>query len=263
MLKKILISSGGVFGGVLVVGLVLPSTYRVERTTLLRAPTGRVYPHVADPKRWREWTPWQEAAYPEAQWAFGSQAGPGAVRSWSGERVGRGSLVLTRADPETGVAYDVSLDGGRFLAQGTIAFASSEDGTWVTWVDSGDVGGNPFLHYLVPWIEARLGRDLDQALLQLQRVVRDAPAEVVEATPAPEPVPETAPAVAAPVPDAGPAPMEDAGPAPAVDAGHDAGHAPDAGVLPAASEEPAPSGTPTSAESSLPEAAPEDAGPTH
>ncbi len=38
MLKKILIASATLVGLLLVTGLVLPSTFRVERSTLIQAP---------------------------------------------------------------------------------------------------------------------------------------------------------------------------------------------------------------------------------
>ncbi|ATB28572.1 SRPBCC family protein [Melittangium boletus] len=276
MLKKILISFGSLLGFVLVLGFVLPSTYRVERSTLLRAPAEAVYPHVADPRRWRAWVPWHEEHYPDGQWAFGSTSGAGAVRSWSGERVGRGTLSLSEAEPSKGVAYVASLDGGRFRARGRISFTSSEDGTLVTWVDEGEVGGNPFLHYLVPLVEARLGRDFERALAQLHRVVEAdafletevkpepaAPPEqaaVPLPTAEPEPVPPALPEVSAPlVQDAGVA--LDAGMAldAGTDADADAGMALDAGTAPVPVE-PSTTAAPTSAEPSLPAPAQEDGG---
>ena len=259
MLKKILISFGSLLGFVLALGFVLPSTYRVERSTLLRASAEAVYPHVADPKRWRDWVPWHEGHYPGGQWVFGSTSGAGAVRSWNGEDVGRGTLSLSEAEPSKGVAYVASLDGGRFRAQGRISFTSSEDGTHVTWVDEGEVGGNPFLHYLVPLVEARLGRDFEQALAGLQRMVEEAPPEAevkpepsvppAQATvPTPTPTPTPEPVPPAP-PEASPPPVQDAGTAPV----QDAGTAPvqDAGTAPApAPVETSPTAAPTSAEPS-------------
>ncbi|AKJ07353.1 polyketide cyclase/dehydrase/lipid transport protein [Archangium gephyra] len=200
MLKKILIASATLVGLLLAIGLVLPSTFRVERSTLLQAPPEAVYPYVANLERWREWGPWRAEKYPGSQWVFGGpQEGVGAVHSWSGGSVGNGTLSLTQADPKTGVAYDMSVEQGRYLVHGRISFAPEGQGTRVTWVDEGDLGGNPFAHYLVPLIRSRLGGYLEEGLAGLAKQVRPGPLPA-EAQPEPAPVPvEQAEAPARPV----------------------------------------------------------------
>ncbi|WP_158501669.1 SRPBCC family protein [Vitiosangium sp. GDMCC 1.1324] len=195
MLKKILIASATVVTFVLVIGLALPSKYRVERSTTVRASSEAVYAAVADLRRWQDWVPWNAKTHPGTQWTFGGpELGVGAVRSWSGEDVGQGTLSLTQAEPKTGVAYDMSVGQGRYLLHGRISFAPVEQGTRVTWVDEGDVGGNPFAHYLVPLIRSRLGGGIEEALAGLQRWVEAHPREAV-ASPEPAPAPvEQAPA---------------------------------------------------------------------
>ena len=209
MPKKILIALACLFGLVLVVGALLPSSYRVERSRVVRAPAEVVYAQVADLRRWSDWAPWHVERYPGAQWMFGGAArGTGAVRSWTGEAVGAGTLSLSSGDPTTGVAYAASLDGGRARVQGHISLASVEGGTQVTWVDEGEVGGNPFVHYLVPLVRSRLGEDFERALEGLGRVVEAAPAPA--AVPPPEAVPDAGPVRAVapePVPVSPPPPV--------------------------------------------------------
>ncbi|HEX5746531.1 MAG TPA: SRPBCC family protein [Archangium sp.] len=220
MLKKILIASATLVGLLLAIGLVLPSTFRVERSTTLQAPPEAIYPYVANLERWREWGPWRAEKYPGSQWVFGGpREGVGAVHGWSGGSVGNGTLSLTRADPKTGVAYDMSVENGRYLVHGHIAFAPEGQGTRVTWVDEGDIGRNPFAHYLVPLIRSRLGGYLEEGLAGLAKRVASGPLPAeAQPEPAPAPVPveqAEAPAPSTPVPSA-PPPVEVA-------------HAPDAG----------------------------------
>ncbi|QRK09494.1 SRPBCC family protein [Archangium violaceum] len=198
MLKKILIAFATLMALVLAIGLALPSKYRVERSTSIPASSEAVYAHVASLKRWEEWVPWNATRFPGNQWVIGGpEVGVGAVRSWSGEDVGNGTLSLTEADPKTGVVYEMSVEHGEYLVHGRISFSPEDSGTRVTWVDEGEIGGNPFAHYLVPLIESRLGGHIEEALANLQKQVEAHP---LPAQPEPEPEPEPAPVVQAPEP---------------------------------------------------------------
>ncbi|ATB43298.1 hypothetical protein CYFUS_008778 [Cystobacter fuscus] len=194
MPKKILIAFASLLGLLLVIGLLLPTTYRVERSLLILAPPEAVYARVAQPRHWGEWTPWNTERYPGGQWMFGGpELGAGSVRTWEGGPLGRGTLSLSEADPKTGVAYQASLDGGRFSARGRISLASVEGGTQVTWVDEGSLGRSPLRRYLAPFIRSRLGAGIEQGLGRLKQVVESS--EVVA------PSGET-PAVTGPTPSA-------------------------------------------------------------
>jgi len=211
MLKKILIAFAAWVALVLAVGFVLPSKYRVERSTTIHAPAEAVYAQVAQLERWQDWAPWNARKYPGNQWMFGGPAvGVGAVRSWSGEDVGTGTLSLTQADPKTGVAYDMSLEDGRYLLHGRISFTPEGEGTRVTWVDEGDLGGGPLVHYLRFPLQSRLGGQLEEALAQLKKRVEAGPLPVAtKPEPTPAPVQATAPSR-----EPAPAPVAPAGGSP-------------------------------------------------
>ncbi|MGZ3459125.1 MAG: hypothetical protein ACXU86_11555, partial [Archangium sp.] len=105
MLKRILLAFATLMGLALVIGLALPSKYRVERSTVINAPPEAIFSSVASLERWQDWMPWNAKRYPGTQWAFGGpEVGAGAVSSWSGEQVGNGTLRLTEAG-RMGVAY--------------------------------------------------------------------------------------------------------------------------------------------------------------
>ncbi|WNG20700.1 SRPBCC family protein [Cystobacter fuscus] len=203
MLKKILIAFASLLGLLLVIGLLLPTTYRVERSLLILAPPEAVYAQVAQPRRWGEWTPWNAERYPGGQWMFGGpELGAGSVRTWEGGPLGRGTLSLSEADPKTGVTYQASLDGGRFSARGRISLASVEGGTQVTWVDEGSIGRSPLRRYLAPFIRSRLGAGIEQGLARLKLGVESskdaAPSGEAPAAAGPTPSPDASPGIAAP-----------------------------------------------------------------
>jgi hypothetical protein len=201
MLKKILIAFASLLGLLLVIGLLLPTTYRVERSLLILAPPEAVYAQVAQPRRWGEWTPWNTERYPGGQWMFGGPAqGVGSVRTWEGGPLGRGTLSLSEADPKTGVSYQASLDRGRFSARGRISLTSVEGGTQVTWVDEGSLGRSPLRRYLAPFIRSRLGAGIEQGLARLKQVVESsAPSGEAPAAAGPTPSTPTDAAPSSPV----------------------------------------------------------------
>ena len=43
-----------------VLGLIAPSDYHIERTTVINAPKELVFPHVRYWTKWRAWSPWAE-----------------------------------------------------------------------------------------------------------------------------------------------------------------------------------------------------------
>jgi hypothetical protein len=187
MPKKILIAFAALVALVLAGGFVLPSKFRVERSTTINAPAEAVYAHVANLRRWQDWSPWSAGKYPGTRWVSGgTEMGVGAVHSWSGSDVGNGTLSLTQADPKTGVAYDMALEQGRYVIHGRISFAPAGQGTQVTWVDEGDIGGNPLKHYAVLFLKPALGGKLEEALAGLKKQVEALPAGTQpEPTPAP------------------------------------------------------------------------------
>jgi hypothetical protein len=207
MLKKTLIAFAALLGLVFVIGLVLPSRFRVERSTTIHAPSEAVYAAVANLERWQDWAPWNARTYPGTRWRTGgAQVGVGAVHSWSGEDVGNGTLSLTQADPKTGVAYAMSTENGRYVMHGRISFEPTDQGTRVTWVDEGDLAGNPLAHSLVPLIESRLGGNLEEGLAQLKKQVEANPLPAAtKPEPTPAPLQATAPSpLPAPAPPSAP-----------------------------------------------------------
>ncbi len=94
MLKKILIGLAVIVVGVLVVALVQPNAFRVERSLVMAAPAEKVFPYFDNHKKFNEWNPWAKMD-PEAKNTYsGPESGVGAVASWDGKKVGKGSATI-------------------------------------------------------------------------------------------------------------------------------------------------------------------------
>lgn len=153
----------------ILVSLFLPSTYRVERSLVIQAPPGAIYPWVAQLKRWPEWTVWNTAMDPTLTYTYSGPAeGAGAEMSWTAKS-GPGALKLTSADPKTGVQYDLNFDNGKFVSKGGVALAAAEGGTRATFYNEGALGFNPVARYLGLFFDKMMGGDFDKNLAGLKQ----------------------------------------------------------------------------------------------
>jgi hypothetical protein len=150
------------------IGLFMPRTWTVERSRLVRATPERVQKELEDLRTWPEWTPWSRERDPSLAVTFdGPERGPGARMSWVGQRLGFGSLTLTRVHPLGGVEYEIQFRGVDQGTQGAVTIAAEPAGSRLTWKDGGDLGWNPMMRLFTPVFTAKLGHDFDECLARL------------------------------------------------------------------------------------------------
>lgn len=165
-----------------VVGLLLPSTWNVERTVSIAAEPETIRPFLDTPRQWPVWSAWNTARYPDMVVAYeGPERGPGAAWKWEGESSGAGRLEITRSEPGQGVEYRLAfadfppIDGAMRLERAGAA-------TTVRWTMAGDVGRNLVARYFAPFMDDMMVEELDEGLAKLKRLAEGAP---VPAAPAP------------------------------------------------------------------------------
>jgi len=169
----------GVIGFVVViVGLLLPTTYVARRQIVVNAPRDTVHGLVNDLERWRVWEPWtQKDPTVEMVCGEGSPTDQvGATQSWT-DKNGGGRLTITRIDPDFGIAYDVQF-AGKYDCTASIQHRAAGDAVEVIWELHGDtkmpvVGG--FFAKLMPGMIEPMFAD------GLQRLKAAAEAESAEA----------------------------------------------------------------------------------
>lgn len=155
----------------LLVSFFLPSTYRVERVAVIKAPPEAIYPLIAQLKKWPEWTVWNTQTDATLVYTFtGPAEGAGAEMSWT-SKSGNGSLKLTAADAKTGVAYDLNFDSGKFISQGGVKTEAMEGGTRVTFFNGGGFGKNPVARYFGLFMDKMMGGDFQKNLDGLRKQV--------------------------------------------------------------------------------------------
>ena len=156
----------------LIVSLFLPSKYHVERSVVIKAPNSAIFPLINNPSRWPEWTAWTKEKDPTLAFAYsGPTEGVGAASEWTSQKMGSGSMKFTSADPQKGIRFDLSFDGGKFQSKGALLLDPVGDSTKVTWSNDGELGGNPIFRYLGLFMDKMVGRDYEEGLEKLRRKI--------------------------------------------------------------------------------------------
>jgi hypothetical protein len=173
-LKRVLkgagVSIAVLFVGVTLVGLFLPTTLHVERSIVVGARPEDIYPLIADFKTgWKDWSPFENESDDMQMRYEGPEIGVGAQQSWTSAKMGDGHMMLTQADPQKGVSYDLSLMHDAYRLEGSLVCAPASDGTRVTWVDDIAYGSNPYRRYMGVLIKKPLGDAFDKGLAALKR----------------------------------------------------------------------------------------------
>jgi hypothetical protein len=150
----------------------MSQSFTVVRTTMIDAPARRVYPHVADFRRWAAWSPWADLD-PAMQVTYsGEDTGVGSQYAWTGNRkVGHGRMEITAAEEHSLVEVAITFEKP-IRANNTAAFVleARREGTAVTWSMAGKRTFVMRATGIHGAIEAAIGRDFERGLARLKVV---------------------------------------------------------------------------------------------
>ena len=146
----------------LLIALLSPPRYQIEKSIIIKRPQPEVMSRVADLSSYREWNPWQKME-PSAQAVItGTAKKPGHKYEWKGKKIGAGSLTLRDIDQKH-IQFDlVFLRPWKSKASDNWLFEEwGSDGTKVTWQNAGEL---PFPVARLMWPMIR--KNLDQQFIQ-------------------------------------------------------------------------------------------------
>ena len=150
-----------------------PTEFAIQRTAQIRATPERIFPHIADFRRWSAWSPWEKIDPTMRKSYSGAPSGVGSVYEWEGNsKVGVGRMELTEVTPPTSAT--VKLDFLKpFEAHNTATFtlAPVREGTDVTWKM---YGPSPFVTKVMGVffdMDEMVGKDFERGLASLKSVV--------------------------------------------------------------------------------------------
>jgi uncharacterized protein YndB with AHSA1/START domain len=151
--------------------LLLSGEFHVERKLTVNATPDRVYEQLADPRRWKAWSVWNQRD-PAMQITYeGPPSGTGAVWAWRSASEGDGRMSFTAAEPGRRLAYDLYFPDFGTTSKGELRLAAAAGGTEVTWVMDGNMGRNPMLRWVALFADGMVGKDFEAGLANLKALV--------------------------------------------------------------------------------------------
>lgn len=190
MLKKILKVVGALLAVFVAVGVFLPSTYTVQRSTQIAVVPGFVFPLLNNLERAGTWDPWGEEDATLKSTYSGPAEGVGAKGTWTSEKSGTGSQTITASKPNESVVIELDFgDQGKGTA--TYALTEKDGGTHIVWSMTGDVGFSLIGRYFALGMDSMIGPPFEKGLAKLKHIA-ETEGSAAGATPAgvAEPVPE-------------------------------------------------------------------------
>lgn len=167
-LKRVVVAVVGVVALLLVIGLLLPSGFKVQRSVQVAAPPAKVYPLIADPRQWKNWSVWNQRD-PAMQMQYsGADSGAGAKWSWQSKTEGNGEMEFTSAIPNERIVYALSFPDMGMTSRGELQLVPDGAGTRITWTNEGDMGGNPINRYFGVMMDSMVGPDFEAGLNNLK-----------------------------------------------------------------------------------------------
>ncbi len=172
MLKKV--SMGLILVIVVILGLAMmqPDSFKVQRSTVIKAPPAKVMAYLNDFHQWTAWSPWEKKD-PGMQRTFeGAASGKGAVYTWNGNgEVGQGRMEIIENQVPTQLA--IKLDFIKPFASSNraeFALQPQGDSTVVTWAMSGPSLLVTKVMGVFFNMDKMIGKDFEQGLASLKEV---------------------------------------------------------------------------------------------
>lgn len=170
MIKTIAIVAIFALATLLIFAATRPDSFRVERTTSIKAPPERVFALINDLRRWAAWSPYDKKDPAMKRTLSGSASGAGAVYEWDGnQEIGKGRMEITDSSPPSRIT--IRLDFVKpFEAHNVVEFTlrQQDEATLVTWAMHGP---SPYISKLMGIffsMDKMIGKDFEAGLANLK-----------------------------------------------------------------------------------------------
>ena len=160
--------------GIFAAALLKSPDFRVERSLVIAAPAEKLFPYFDNHKKFNEWNPWSKMD-PEAKNTYsGPESGVGAVASWDGKMVGKGSATITESKPNERIIERMDwLEPMQGVSTVEFTFKPESEGkTKVTWTMYGtNQGLLSKVMSLVFNCESMCGPEFEKGLADVAKLV--------------------------------------------------------------------------------------------
>jgi uncharacterized protein YndB with AHSA1/START domain len=170
MIKTIAIVLGLLIAALLIYAATKPDSFRIERTTTIKAPPEKIFALINDFHQWEAWSPWEKIDPALKRTYSGAASGTGAIYEWNGNKdIGQGRMEITESTPAFKVA--LKLDFVKpFEAHNMVDFTLATQGDSTT-VTQAMYGPSPYMSKLMTTffsMEKMVGSKYEEGLANLK-----------------------------------------------------------------------------------------------
>jgi uncharacterized protein YndB with AHSA1/START domain len=155
---------------VLAYAVTRPDTFRVERTTSIKAPPEKIFALLNDLHQWEAWSPWEKIDPALKRTYSGAASGKGAAYAWTGnQEVGSGRMEIVEPVPAARLTLKIDFTAP-FEAHNMIEFTLVREGD-ATRVTQAMYGPSPFVSKLMGLVfsmDKMVGGKFEEGLANLK-----------------------------------------------------------------------------------------------
>jgi uncharacterized protein YndB with AHSA1/START domain len=170
MIKTITLVVVLLIAALLIYAATRPDSFRIQRSTTIKAPPEKIFPLINDFEGWRAWSPWENLDPALKRSYSGPKSGKGAVYAWEGNNdVGHGRMEIDESSAPSRIV--IKLDFLNPFEAHNIAeytLAKQGDATNVTWAMHGP---SPYLAKLLGVfcsMDSMVGSKFEEGLANLK-----------------------------------------------------------------------------------------------
>ena len=148
MLKIALIVVALLVGALLIFAATKPDRFRIERSTVIKAPAEKIFGLINDLHQWEPWSPWEKLDPALKRVYSGAISGVGAIYEWQGNKeVGHGRMEIIESTTPSKIVLNLHFIKP-FEARNTVEFVLSKEGEG-TRVTQAMYGPSPYISKLM------------------------------------------------------------------------------------------------------------------
>ena len=158
--------------GLLIYAATKPDSFRIERSTTIKAPPEKVFALINDFHQWEAWSPWEKIDPALKRTYSGPPSGAGAVYEWAGNReIGQGRMEIVESTALSKVSLKLDFVTP-FEAHNFVDFTLTQQGD-STKVTQAMYGPSPYISKLMTIffsMEKMVGSKYEEGLADLKKL---------------------------------------------------------------------------------------------
>ncbi|MBI5324649.1 MAG: SRPBCC family protein [Ignavibacteriae bacterium] len=153
----------------------LPSDYTVNRKISIYSKNDIVFAYINNLHSWEDWSDWTVKQDSTLRIYYkGPVSGRGAIQLWNSNRMGKGSIEITKSITPNEVEYLMKIDKEDYISKGKFNLKQTFLGTEINWTIKGEVSWNPIAKiFSYFYMDKFMGPDLERGLKNLKKLIEN------------------------------------------------------------------------------------------